>query len=103
MYDITNANSFHQTSKWINDFKTEWKSDDIIEFIILVGNKTDLIENRQVSSHERECKAKELNVILIETSAKDSYNVKQLFEQIAASLKTKNRRVIARDHCSVIG
>ena len=70
---------------------------------MLVGSKIDLSENHQMSLHQGECKAKEFNAILIETSAKDSYNVKQLFEQIAASLKTKNRRVIARDHCSVIG
>ena len=30
VYDITNANSFHQTSKWIDDVRTERGSDVII-------------------------------------------------------------------------
>merc|ERR1719318_1246005 len=34
VYDITNANSFHQTSKWIDDVRTERGSDVII---MLVG------------------------------------------------------------------
>ena len=50
VYDITNANSFHQTSKWIDDVRTERGTDVII---MLVGNKTDLSEEkRQVSTEE---------------------------------------------------
>lgn len=83
VYDITNANSFHQTSKWIDDVRTERGSDVII---MLVGNKTDLSDKRQVSMEEGERKAKELNVMFIETSAKAGYNVKQLFRRVAAAL-----------------
>ena len=67
---------FHQTSKWIDDVRTERGSDVII---MLVGNKTDLSDKRQVSTEDGERKAKELNVMFIETSAKAGYNVKQLF------------------------
>lgn len=55
--------------------RTERGSDVII---MLVGNKTDLSEKRQVSTEEGERKAKELNVMFIETSAKAGYNVKQV-------------------------
>lgn len=72
---FTDANSFHQTSKWIDDVRTERGSDVII---MLVGNKTDLSDKRQVSTEEGERKAKELNVMFIETSAKAGYNVKQV-------------------------
>lgn len=48
---------------------------------MLVGNKTDLSDKRQVSTEEGERKAKELNVMFIETSAKAGYNVKQVSEQ----------------------
>ncbi|KAL0901194.1 hypothetical protein ABMA27_006499 [Loxostege sticticalis] len=75
VYDITNANSFHQTSKWIDDVRTERGSDVII---MLVGNKTDLSDKRQVSTEDGDRKAKELNVMFIETSAKAGYNVKQV-------------------------
>lgn len=72
---MSDANSFHQTSKWIDDVRTERGSDVII---MLVGNKTDLSDKRQVSTEEGERKAKELNVMFIETSAKAGYNVKQV-------------------------
>merc|ERR1712010_370235 len=59
VYDITNSNSFNQTNKWIDDVRTERGTDVII---VLVGNKTDLADKRQVSIDEGERKAKELNV-----------------------------------------
>ncbi|KAF7490118.1 Ras-related protein Rab6 [Sarcoptes scabiei] len=83
VYDITNANSFLQTSKWIDDVRTE-RGNNVI--IMLVGNKTDLQDKRQISADEGEKKAKELNVMFIETSAKSGYNVKQLFRRVAAAL-----------------
>ncbi|CAF4037122.1 unnamed protein product [Rotaria sp. Silwood2] len=92
VYDITNSNSFQQTSKWIDDVRTERGSDVII---MLVGNKTDLADKRQVSTEDGERKAKELNVMFIETSAKAGYNVKQLFRRVAAALpgmETPERR-----------
>lgn len=83
VYDITNYNSFQQTSKWIDDVRTE-RGNDVI--IMLVGNKTDLSDKRQITTEEGERKAKELNVMFIETSAKAGYNVKQLFRRVAAAL-----------------
>lgn len=83
VYDITNYNSFQQTSKWIDDVRTE-RGNDVI--IMLVGNKTDLSDKRQVTTEEGEKKSKELNVMFIETSAKAGYNVKQLFRRVAAAL-----------------
>ncbi len=44
--------------------------------IMLVGNKKDLNDQRQVSTEEGEEKAKEAGVMFIETSAKGGYNVK---------------------------
>uniref|UniRef100_A0A8C7HSP9 RAB6B, member RAS oncogene family b n=1 Tax=Oncorhynchus kisutch TaxID=8019 RepID=A0A8C7HSP9_ONCKI len=75
VYDITNVNSFQQTCKWIDDVRTERGSDVII---MLVGNKTDLEEKRQITIEEGEQRAKELNVMFIETSAKTGTNVKQV-------------------------
>ena len=80
---LTDLNSFQQTSKWIDDVRTERGSDVII---MLVGNKTDLADKRQVSIEEGERKARELNMMYIETSAKAGYNVKQLFRRVAAAL-----------------
>lgn len=46
---------------------------------MLVGNKTDLQDKRQILTEDGEKKAKELNVMFIETSAKSGYNVKQVW------------------------
>ncbi|KAI9477836.1 MAG: ras family-domain-containing protein [Benjaminiella poitrasii] len=83
VYDITNRNSFMNTSKWIDDVRAE-RGHDVI--IVLVGNKTDLNDKRQVTVEEGEKKAKEYNVMFIETSAKAGYNVKALFRKIGHAL-----------------
>ncbi len=71
------------TSKWVDDVRAE-RGNDVI--IVLVGNKTDLPDKRQVTSDEGDKKAKEYGVLFIETSAKAGANVKQLFKRIAAAL-----------------
>ncbi|KAE8672144.1 Ras-related protein RABH1b [Hibiscus syriacus] len=83
VYDVANRQSFQNTSKWIEEVRTERGSDVII---VLVGNKTDLVDKRQVSVEEAEAKARELNVMFIETSAKAGFNIKALFRKIAAAL-----------------
>ncbi|KAI8967262.1 RAB6A, member ras onco protein family [Mycotypha africana] len=72
VYDITNRASFQNTSKWIDDVRAERGTDVII---VLVGNKTDLSDKRQVTVEEGEKKAKDYNIMYIETSAKAGYNV----------------------------
>ncbi|KAH3807426.1 ras-related protein Rab6 isoform X1 [Dreissena polymorpha] len=99
VYDITNANSFQQTSKWIDDVRTERGSDVII---MLVGNKTDLSDKRQVTSEDGERKAKELNVMFIETSAKAGYNVKQLFRRVAAALPGMEQQEPKKDQMTEV-
>ncbi|CAH8438294.1 unnamed protein product [Schistosoma bovis] len=83
VYDICNAGSFHQASKWVDDVRNE-RGGDVI--IILVGNKTDLSDKRKVTTEEGEHLAKKLEVMFIETSAKAGYNVKVLFRRIATEL-----------------
>ncbi|XP_040937938.1 ras-related protein RABH1b [Gossypium hirsutum] len=44
------------------------------------------VASRQVSIEEAEAKARDLNVMFIETSAKAGFNIKALFRKIAAAL-----------------
>lgn len=83
VFDVTNRQSFSNTARWIQEVRTERGSDVII---FLVGNKTDLVDKRQVSVEEGDVKAREFNVNYIETSAKAGYNIKSLFRKIAAAL-----------------
>merc|ERR1712153_46606 len=83
VYDTTSRASFLSSSKWIDDIRTE-RGDDVM--IMLVGNKTDLSDRREVSIEEGESKAAEEKTLFIETSAKAGFNVKQLFRRLASVL-----------------
>lgn len=83
VYDVANRQSFLNTARWVEEVRTERGSDVII---VLVGNKTDLVDKRQVSIEEGDAKAREFGVMYIETSAKAGFNIKALFRKIAAAL-----------------
>ena len=60
------------------------RGNDVI--IVLVGNKTDLSERRQVSIDEGEDKSNKESIMFIESSAKAGFNVKALFRKLATAL-----------------
>eukprot|EP01113_Clastostelium_recurvatum_P038995 TRINITY_DN589_c0_g1_i1.p1 TRINITY_DN589_c0_g1~~TRINITY_DN589_c0_g1_i1.p1 ORF type:complete len:212 (-),score=31.30 TRINITY_DN589_c0_g1_i1:279-914(-) len=94
VYDITNRNSFMNTVKWIDDVRSE-RGNDVI--MMLVGNKTDLADKRQVSIEEGEAKAKEYNLMFIETSAKAGFNIKALFRKVASALPGIDAQVLSEN------
>ena len=49
---------------------------------MMVGNKTDLVQYREVSNEQALNKAKTLGIPLMETSALDSTNVKEAFHDL---------------------
>lgn len=79
----TDAKSFQNTKKWIDDVRAE-RGNDVI--IVLVGNKTDLNDKREVTTQQGEDEAKKNNLMFMETSAKLGHNVKNLFKRIAQAL-----------------
>jgi len=83
VFDITNRQSFLSTAKWIDDVRSE-RGNDVM--VVLVGNKADLSDKRQVTLEEATAKAQSLNILFMETSAKAGHNVKSLFKKIAMSL-----------------
>ncbi|KAI0042690.1 ras-domain-containing protein [Auriscalpium vulgare] len=83
VFDITNRQSFLSTSKWIDDVRSERGTDVMV---VLVGNKADLSDKRQVTLEEATAKSQQLNIMFMETSAKAGHNVKSLFKKIAMSL-----------------
>lgn len=83
LVSITDAKSFQNTRKWIEDVRAE-RGNDVI--IVLVGNKTDLNDKRQVTTQQGEDEAKKFNLMFVETSAKLGHNVKTLFKRIALAL-----------------
>lgn len=74
---------------------------------MLVGNKTDISDRRQVTTEEGTEKATEENVLFIESSAKAGYNIKPLFRKLAVMLPgmenaTNNGDANCEDTCSNI-
>ena len=76
VYDITDRNSFDNVTFWVEGFKNE-----TIEkvLIVLVGNKSDLNNKRQVSTEEGQDLADKLGILFFETSAKTGENVENIF------------------------
>lgn len=60
------------------------RGNDVI--IVLVGNKTDLTDKREVTEQQGAEEARKNNLMFIETSAKVGHNVKLLFKRIAQAL-----------------
>ena len=83
VYDITNRESFENARKWIEEVQTQEGSHVVIG---LAGNKVDLSANRKVSTEEGSEFAKQKNFIFFETSAKNSTNIKEIFQSIGMSI-----------------
>ena len=58
--------------------------------IMVVGNKIDLPDQREVSTEEGQKLASELDVEFIETSAKAGINVKALFKNLVSNLPNQD-------------
>ena len=76
VYDISSRDSFNNVSTWIDDCKNQ--SPKTI-FMVLVGNKSDLSDRRQVNTEEGQELADKYGMLFYETSAKDGTNVDNIF------------------------
>ena len=80
VYDITQLETFEHVHKWHRQIQEHSNSN---VQILLVGNKSDLAENRKVPYEDAEELANQLQVSVFETSAKDATNVDHAFYHIA--------------------
>lgn len=83
VYDTTNAQSFESIENWVEAVKNA-NSQPVV--MLLVGNKNDLVDERQVSRQSGEELASQLNAPFMETSARDSSNVDVTFLNLAKTL-----------------
>ena len=79
VYDITNKNSFDNADNWLNNLRA---SADKKCSIILIGNKSDLEDKREVSIEQGEEKAKNSEIAFMETSALSGDNIDKAFEMM---------------------
>jgi Ras-related protein Rab-8A len=89
VYDITNEKSFDNIKNWIRNIEEHASAD--VEKMIL-GNKCDMNDRRQVSKERGEQLAIEYGIKFMETSAKASINVEQAFFTLARDIKMNMER-----------
>jgi len=86
VYDSTSRDSFNTLSNWLNDAR-KMASPQIV--ILLVGNKKDLEEARQVTFLEASTFAQENDLIFLETSAKTGDSVEEAFLKCSKTILAK--------------
>ena len=87
MYDITNRNSFNSISKWTSNIY-EIKNHDFP--LVLIGNKCDLKDDREVSEEEGLETAEKYKTTYFETSAKEGINIEKPIDELLNNIIKKN-------------
>ena len=86
VYDITQKKTFENIEKWVNDLKA---AGDPKITIILIGNKNDLDDKRQVSKDQGEEKARSFGCAFLETSAYSGDNIDKAFNLMVKEIYEK--------------
>ncbi|ERN18297.1 hypothetical protein AMTRI_Chr10g5230 [Amborella trichopoda] len=95
VYDISRRTTFDNVTRWLEELKTH--SDTTVSRI-LVGNKCDLVDIRDVSVEEGKALAEAEGLFFMETSALDSTNVKAAFEIVIREIYNNvSRKVLNSD------
>ena len=85
VFDLTSRTSFESVTRWIESY---YKSNNpqFQKNVVLIGNKVDLEEQREITTAEAENFAKLNKMVYWETSAKDGKNVEEVFTYIGQIL-----------------
>ncbi|XP_054480730.1 ras-related protein Rab-19-like [Anoplopoma fimbria] len=87
-YDITRRSTFDSVAHWIKEVEL-YGANNVV--LVLIGNKCDLEQERQVPFEESCNLAKDKDILAaLETSAKESQNVEEAFIMMARELLLRN-------------
>ena len=86
VYDISNRDSFNHIGTWIDECKNQTAQ---TIFFVLVGNKSDLNDKRQVDKEEGQELADKYGIPFYEASAKTGDNVNEIFYNSADEIAKK--------------
>ena len=79
LYDVTNRDSFKNLESWLIEIEKNAK-EKVLK--ILIGNKCDLTDDREITSDEGKAFALRNGMEFMETSAKMNTNVSEAFETL---------------------
>eukprot|EP01119_Soliformovum_irregulare_P009435 TRINITY_DN22753_c0_g1_i1.p1 TRINITY_DN22753_c0_g1~~TRINITY_DN22753_c0_g1_i1.p1 ORF type:complete len:205 (+),score=30.04 TRINITY_DN22753_c0_g1_i1:43-657(+) len=85
VYDLTNYPTFRNVDRWLHEIR-KFASEKVV--IQLVGNKSDMAQDRVVDFEEAKQTADANNMLYIETSAKKNVNIDAAFEALAKAAIT---------------
>ncbi|KAI3772837.1 hypothetical protein L6452_04031 [Arctium lappa] len=91
VYDISRRTTFESIKRWLDELNTHC---DTTMARMLVGNKSDLENIRDVSVEEGKRLAEEEGLFFIETSALDSTNVKTAFQIVIRAIYDNFKRKV---------
>ncbi|KAH9798167.1 ras-related protein RABA5a [Citrus sinensis] len=83
VYDISRRQTFDSIGRWLNELHTH---SDMNVVTILVGNKSDLKDAREVTTAEGKALAEAQGLFFMETSALDSSNVTAAFQTVVTEI-----------------
>jgi len=86
VYDVTNSLSFQHIDEWLSVIEKHAKHVKKI----LLGNKVDLLSQREVTREEGEEFANKRNIFFLESSAKDEDGVSTVFTSIVEYLSSSS-------------
>lgn len=86
MYDITCRPTFNNIPRWLDEVNSH--ANEHIQ-VVVVGNKSDLDDQRQVQYNEGRQFADKHGFLFFEVSAKDNKFVKEAFERPAEAVLSK--------------
>ncbi|GAB2275376.1 Ras- protein RABA5a [Dionaea muscipula] len=95
VYDISRRQTFESIGRWLNELHTH---SDMNVVTILVGNKSDLKDAREVTTAEGKSVAEVQGLFFIETSALDSSNVAVAFQTVVKEIYNILSRKVIQSH-----
>ena len=92
-YDITNIESFNNLKDWISSIKKNMEGKEIFIPLIILGNKIDMEDSREINKENAEKFANENNYQYFETSAKTGEGVDNSIRELVKLILKQNGKM----------
>lgn len=86
VYDVTNKESFDNVRQWMQEIE-KFASENVNK--LLIGNKSDLEEQREVTYDQGQELAKKFDIPFLEVSAKNAIHVDETFTTMATEIQAR--------------
>jgi small GTP-binding protein len=87
VFDLTRTETFNDLDFWVNSIMAE---KNYAPVVVLLGNKSDLLDQQKVTEEELKNMAAKLNAMYFLTSAKTGQNVEETFMKLGTELIMKH-------------